>query len=202
MSKCKKPFTIRLLSLQKHSLFSLNMKRPTVRPGMCSFGLQKNPRKKKKKKITAPLSQRTCNEKAEWMNNYGKEGLKEGEENNGGRKGEVEGVVGLQNWYLKCKQQSICELYGKIWVCLGDACSYRNISLSYLLKRAFEKSEEGSSVNKFYKNSSCEWKKKKQPSLYDKEWTRWSQFTVRSMERSNNWLKVCEINRWTRLILN
>lgn len=95
------------------------------------------------------------------MNNYGKEGLKEGEENNGGRKGEVEGVVGLQNWYLKCKQQSICELYGKIWVCLGDACSYRNISLSYLLKRAFEKSEEGSSVNKFYKNSSCEWKKKK-----------------------------------------
>lgn len=45
------------------------------------------------------------------MNNYGKEGLKEGEENNGGRKGEVEGVVGLQNWYLKCKQQSICELY-------------------------------------------------------------------------------------------
>lgn len=50
MSKCKKPFTIRLLSLQKHSLFSLNMKRPTVRPGMCSFGLQKNPRKKKKKK--------------------------------------------------------------------------------------------------------------------------------------------------------
>lgn len=60
-------------------------------------------------------------------------------------------MVGVQNWYLKCKQQSICELY--------DACSYRNISLSHLLKRAFEKSEEGSSVNTFYKNSSCEWKK-------------------------------------------
>lgn len=181
MSKCKKPFTIRLLSLQKHSLFSLNMKRPTVTPGMCSFGLQKNPRKKKK--ITAPLSQRTCNEKAEWMNNYGKEGLKEGEENNGGRKGEVEGVVGLQNWYLKCKQQSICELYGKIWVCLGDACSYRNISLSYLLKRAFEKSEEGSSVNKFYKNNSCEWEKNNNNPLFmtknehaevSLQWDQWS----------------------------
>lgn len=73
--KCKKPFRLRMLSLQRHSLFCFHMKRPRVRPGIRSVGLQEK-MPSIKKMITAPLSQCACKEKAEWMNNYGKETAK------------------------------------------------------------------------------------------------------------------------------